>query len=78
MNARRLCIACEKPVAPVVGAKVWRHTDGTGAAHPCPVCDLPAYLLDELDRFVHADGSANAECWRAMSLGPLHAKVGGR
>ena len=38
-------------------------------AEVCPCCGVPAYYAADLDRWVHADGSANARCWVEMSKG---------
>lgn len=35
----------------------------------CPACGVDAYYCREADRFVHADGSENRECWLAVITG---------
>lgn len=40
-------------------------------AVPCPACSAPSHYLAELDRYAHADGSANQPCWLAISRGDL-------
>jgi hypothetical protein len=35
----------------------------------CPVCDRRSVYNRDEDRFFHLDGSANAECWCAISRG---------
>ncbi len=36
---------------------------------PCPVCQTDAYYCPSIDRYVHADGSANDPCWLHMLRG---------
>jgi hypothetical protein len=35
----------------------------------CPACSLDAIYTRELDRYFHADGTDNRDCWCAMSRG---------
>lgn len=37
--------------------------------HPCPVCLSRSYYAPAIDRYVHADGSANEPCWLHMLRG---------
>jgi len=55
-------------------AQRWRDGYGRGSGvHPiaCPVCGADAYYCREPDRFVHANGSANAACWREILSGKV-------
>ena len=35
----------------------------------CPVCGRDAHYLRIADRYCHADGSTNFDCWLALSRG---------
>jgi hypothetical protein len=52
----------------------YRRTLGYGDGYrsgglPCPACRRQAYYVRRLDRFIHADGSANRGCWHKLSTG---------
>jgi len=32
----------------------------------CPACGKDSALVESLGRFIHADGSANDDCWRSI------------
>jgi hypothetical protein len=54
----------------------YRRTLGYGDGYrsgglPCPACQERAYYVRRLDRFIHADGSANEACWRALITGAV-------
>lgn len=36
---------------------------------PCGCCGAASYFVRCLDRWIHCDGSANAECWASLSRG---------
>lgn len=68
-----------------VGSALWRMADDgvlgrryaargdlyrwTGRALPCPACPKAVHYVAELDRYVHADGSASDRCWLAVTRG---------
>ncbi|SKX94098.1 Uncharacterised protein [Mycobacteroides abscessus subsp. bolletii] len=35
----------------------------------CPMCLRDGFLVRELDRIIHADGSESRQCWEALSTG---------
>lgn len=37
----------------------------------CPACGKPADYTADLDRFIHSDGSGNAQCWAQMTSGQI-------
>lgn len=45
---------------PTPSAADWRN---------CPNCGEQAFYARAADRYVHADGSSNRECWLALSRG---------
>jgi hypothetical protein len=51
---------------PVVNDRGWHKVDEYDT---CPACLRRSAYLRSHDRFVHLDGSANVECWCAISRG---------
>jgi hypothetical protein len=51
-----------------------RITDGLR----CAACGEPAFYVRPIDRYVHADGRLNDECWLRYTQGRIDWSISGR
>jgi hypothetical protein len=43
-----------------------------GRTEPCPVCGGPSIYVPAHDRYFHADGGNNRQCWEVISTSGLY------